>query len=119
MRSFIEEIQAIVGPAGLITLPQEVAPYASDWRKRYLGRPLAVVKPASTAEVAEVVRACAEARVAIVPQAGNTSRCGGATPDASGTQVVLNVSRLDRIRELDRANNTMTAEAGCVLARLQ
>ena len=69
MRSFIEEIQAIVGPAGLITLPQEVAPYASDWRKRYLGRPAAVVKPASTAEVAEVVHACAESRTAIVHRA--------------------------------------------------
>ena len=119
MRSFIEEIQAIVGPAGLITLPQEVAPYASDWRKRYLGRPAAVVKPASTAEVAEVVRACAESRTAIVPQGGNTGLCGAATPDASGTQIVLNLSRMNRVRAIDTRNNTMTVEAGCVLAKLQ
>jgi len=119
MRSFIEEIQAIVGPAGLITLPQEVAPYASDWRKRYLGRPAAVVKPASTAEVAEVVRACAESRTAIVPQGGNTGLCGAATPDASGTQIVLNLSRMNRVRAIDTRNNTMTVEAGCVLANLQ
>src|SRR5881296_1537379 len=119
MRSFIEEIQAIVGPAGLITLPQEVAPYASDWRKRYLGRPAAVVKPASTAEVAEVVRACAESRTAVVPQGGNTGLCGAATPDASGTQIVLNLSRMNRVHAIDTRNNTMTVEAGCVLAKLQ
>jgi len=119
LRSFIEEIQAIVGPAGLITSPPEVAPYATDWRKRYLGKPAAVVRPASTAEVAGVVRACADSRTAIVPQGGNTGLCGAATPDASGTQIVLNLSRMNRIREVDARNNTMTAEAGCVLAKLQ
>ena len=119
MRSFIEEIQAIVGPAGLITLPQEVAPYASDWRKRYVGRPAAVVRPASTAEVAGVVRACADSRTAIVPQGGNTGLCGAATPDASGSQIVLNLSRMNRIRAIDTRNSTMTVDAGCVLANLQ
>src|SRR5438552_9497792 len=119
MRSFIEEIQAIVGPAELITLPQEVAPYASDWRKRYVGKPAAVVKPASTAEVAEVVRACAESRTAIVPQGGNTGLCGAATPDESGSQIVLNLSRMNRVRAVDTRNNTMTVDAGCVLAKLQ
>jgi FAD/FMN-containing dehydrogenase len=111
-------LRQIVGDAGLLAGPAEWAPYAVDWRGRYAGRPLAVVKPASTAEVAAVVRACADARAGIVPQAGNTSLCGGATPDASGAQVVLNVSRLDRIRGVDAENNTMTAEAGCVLAAL-
>src|SRR5438270_3893694 len=119
MRSFIEEIQAIVGPAGLITSPTEVAPYATDWRKRYVGVPLAVVRPASTDEVAQVVRACADTHTAIVPQGGNTGLCGAATPDASGTQIVLKLSRMNRIREVDTRNNTMTAEAGCVLAKLQ
>src|SRR5437667_3813817 len=118
MGSFIEEIQAIVGPAGLITSPIEVAPYATDWRKRYLGKPAAVVRPASTAEVAGVVHACAGSRTAIVPQGGNTGLCGAATPDASGTQIILNLSRMNRIREVDARNNTMTAEAGCVLATL-
>ena len=119
MRSLIEEIQAIVGSAGLITSPIEVVPYATDWRKRYLGKPAAVVRPASTAEVAGVVRACADSRTAIVPQGGNTGLCGAATPDASGTQIVLNLSRMNRIREVDARNNTMTAEDGCVLAKLQ
>src|SRR6266851_3535439 len=119
MRSFIEEIRAIVGPAGLITSPMEVAPYATDWRKRYLGKPAAVIKPASTAEVAEVVRACADSRTAIVPQGGNTGLCGAATPDASGSQIVLNLSRMNRVRAIDARNNTMTVDAGCVLAKLQ
>src|SRR5713226_789336 len=119
MSGLVERIRAIVGSTGLITAPQEVAPYASDWRKRYVGRPAAVVKPASTAEVAAVVRACADSRTAIVPQGGNTGLCGAATPDASGTQIILNLSRVNRVREVDARNNTMTAEAGCVLARLQ
>jgi D-lactate dehydrogenase (cytochrome) len=119
MRSFIDEIRAIVGPAGLVTLPQDLAPYATDWRKRYIGKPAAVVRPASTAEVAEVVRACAESHTAIVPQGGNTGLCGAATPDASGSQIVLNLSRMNRVRAIDTRNNTMTVEAGCVLANLQ
>jgi D-lactate dehydrogenase (cytochrome) len=119
MRSLIDEIRAIVGPAGLMTLPQELAPYATDWRKRYRGKPAAVVKPASTAEVAQVVRACAGSRTAIVPQGGNTGLCGAATPDASGSQIVLNLSRMNRVRAIDARNNTMIAEAGCVLANLQ
>src|SRR2546425_10426728 len=119
MRSFLDEIRIIVGPAGLITSPDEFAPYATDWRKRYVGKPLAVVRPASTAEAAQVVRPCAEARTAIVPQGGNTGLCGAATPDASGSQIVLNLSRMNRVRGIDARNNTMTVEAGCVLATLQ
>jgi FAD/FMN-containing dehydrogenase len=119
MAALLERLRQAVGDAGVLAEPSDWAPYAVDWRRRYSGRPLAVVKPASTAEVAAVVRVCAQAHVAIVPQAGNTSLCGAATPDASGEQVVINVSRLDRIRDVDPANNTMTAEAGCVLATLQ
>ena len=119
MTSFIDNIRTIVGPAGLISSPQEIAPYATDWRKRYRGKPVAVVKPASAAEVAAVVRACAESRTGIVPQGGNTGLCGAATPDASGSQIVLNLSRMNRIRAIDAHNNTMTVEAGCVLASLQ
>src|SRR6267154_1037174 len=119
MRALVERLREIVGSTGLITAPQEVAPYANDWRKRYAGKPAAVVKPASTAEVAEVVRACAGSRTAIVPQGGNTGLCGAATPDASGSQIVLNLSRMNRVRAIDARNNTMIAEAGCVLANLQ
>jgi D-lactate dehydrogenase (cytochrome) len=119
MTALIDRFRAIVGPAGLITAAPELTPYATDWRKRYVGRPVAVVKPSTTAEVAQVVRVCAETRTAIVPQGGNTGLCGAATPDASGSQVVLNLSRMNRIREVDSRNNTVTAEAGCVLASLQ
>jgi D-lactate dehydrogenase (cytochrome) len=119
MSALLDGIRDIVGPAGLIAEPQDIASYATDWRRRYLGRPLAVVKPASTAEVAQVVRACAGARTAIVPQGGNTGLCGAATPDASGSQIVLNLSRMNRIRDIDARNNTMTVEAGCVLVALQ
>jgi D-lactate dehydrogenase (cytochrome) len=117
--ALLERIRAVVGGAGLITAPEELLPYATDWRKRYCGKPLAVVRPASTAEVAQVVRVCAEARAAIVPQGGNTGLCGAATPDASGSQIVLNLSRMNRVRAIDARNNTMTVEAGCVLASLQ
>src|SRR5260221_12593339 len=105
MRSLIDEIRAIVGPAGLLTLPQELAPYATDWRKRYRGRPAAVVKPASTAEVAEVVGACAGSRTANVPQGGNTGLCGAATPDATGSQAVINLSPLNPVSTISVSNN--------------
>jgi len=117
--ALIERIRAIVGPAGLTTGMDESAAYATDWRKRYFGKPLAVVRPVSTAEVAQVVRACAETRTPIVPQGGNTGLCGGATPDASGTQLILNLSRMNRVRAIDARNQTITVEAGCVLANLQ
>src|SRR5262249_59854844 len=90
-----------------------------DRRRRYGGAPLGVVKRGDTAEVAAIVRLCAETRTPIVPQGGNTGLCGGATPDASGQQLIVNLSRMNRIRALDPVNNTMTAEAGCVLATLQ
>jgi FAD/FMN-containing dehydrogenase len=119
MTQLTEQLAAIVGKIAVITDAQEAAPYATDWRKRYFGKPLAVVKPASTAEVAAVMRLCAETRTAVVPQGGNTGLCGGATPDAAGTQIVLNLSRLNRVRAVDAVNNTITVEAGCVLANLQ
>jgi len=119
METLLEQIRSIVGPAGLLTAADDFPPYANDWRKRYSGRPLAVVKPASTAELAQVVRACAQTRTAIVPQGGNTGLCGAATPDASGSQIVLALSRMNRIRAIDPLNNTITVEAGCVLSRLQ
>lgn len=119
MTQLIERLRAVVGDAGLITEAQDAAPYATDWRKRYFGRPLAVVKPASTQEVAAVMQLCAATRTAVVPQGGNTGLCGGATPDASGGQIVLKLSRLNRVRAVDVLNNTITVEAGCVLADLQ
>ena len=109
----------IVGDKHVLTDASDIAAYATDWRKRYAGAPLAVVRPGTTAEVAGVVKACAETRTAIVPQGGNTGLCGGATPDTSGKQVIVSLGRMNRIRAIDPLNNTMTVEAGCVLASLQ
>jgi D-lactate dehydrogenase (cytochrome) len=117
--SLIARLAAVVGAAHVLTDPRDTAPFATDWRKRYFGKPLAVVRPATTAEVAAVVRLCVEARAAVVPQGGNTGLCGGATPDASGEQVVVSLARLNRVRALDPVNSTITVEAGCVLANLQ
>jgi FAD/FMN-containing dehydrogenase len=128
MTQLIERLRAIVSDAGLITDSQELRPYATDWRKRYFGEPLAVVKPGSTQEVAAVMKLCAQTRTAVVPQGGNTSLCGGATPLAGeearrfvpgGAQIVLNLSRMNRVRAVDAVNNTITVDAGCVLANLQ
>jgi FAD/FMN-containing dehydrogenase len=116
--ALLERLRAIVGPRGLVDAGAE-EPFLVDWRGQYRGKALAVVKPASTQEVAQVVALLASQRVAMVPQGGNTSLCGASVPDASGTQVVINLSRMNRGRAVDTDNNTMTVEAGCVLASLQ
>ena len=90
-----------------------------DHRALYRGLALAVVAPADTAAVARVLAYCNEHRIGVVPQGGNTGYCGGATPDASSSQVLLSLSRLNRVRAIDADNYTMIAEAGCVLAALQ
>lgn len=109
----------VVGPAAVLTEPADVEPFVADWRGQYRGRAALVVKPGTAQEVAQVVAILAEAGVGIVPQAGNTSLCGASVPDGSGTQVVLSVSRLNRVRAIDLENDTITVEAGCVLADLQ
>lgn len=109
----------IVGPAGLIDDPAAMQAYLSDWRNAYRGRAALVVRPASAEEVAAVVRACHQAGVALVPQGGNTGLCGGSIPDESGHQVVLSLTRLTRIRDVDAGNETITVEAGVVLQQVQ
>ena len=117
--TLIEELVAIVGASHVLTTAADTAPYLTDWRGRYHGAARCLVRPANTAEVAAVVRACGEAGVAIVPQGGNTSHCGASIPDASGDAVLLCLSRMNAIRAIDPANNTMTVEAGCVLQSVQ
>jgi FAD/FMN-containing dehydrogenase len=116
--ALLERLGAIVGERGLVA-PAEQEPYLVDWRGQYHGKAAAVVKPGNTQEVARVVELLAAHRVAMVPQGGNTSLCGASVPDGSGTQVVINLSRMNRVRAVDTDNNTMTVEAGCVLASLQ
>ncbi|NQW09244.1 MAG: FAD-binding oxidoreductase [Alphaproteobacteria bacterium] len=114
-----DRIKAIVGPRGWTDDADAMAPHLSDWRGLYTGKARMLVKPARTEEVAEVVRICHAAGIPIVPQGGNTSLCGGSIPDASGDAIVLSLGRMNRVRDLDAANHTITVEAGCILAAIQ
>jgi FAD/FMN-containing dehydrogenase len=116
--NLLQALAAAVGESNVVT-GDEAAPYLTDWRKRYAGAALAVVRPASTAETAAIVRACAGSRTPMVPQGGNTGLVGGGTPDASGRAVVISMQRMNRVRSIDVANDTITVEAGCVLQRVQ
>jgi len=125
MLDLIETLRTIVG-ASHVLLGGDLSAYTQDWRKRSAGKALAVVRPATTPEVAEVVKACAsyrtahpESQLSIVPQGGNTGLVVGSTPDESGQQIVLNLQRMNTVRRIDGANLTLTAEAGCVLQAVQ
>ena len=116
--TLIDELRAAVG-ATHVLIDGDLSAWEIDWRRRYRGRALAVVRPADAEQVAAVVRACARHGAGIVAQGGNTGLVGGSVPDDSGTQVVLSLTRLTRIRELDAQNLTITVEAGCVLQQVQ
>ena len=103
----------------MLTAPEDTAPYLTDWRRRYTGRAQAVVLPSNVSEVSALVGVCAEQRVPIVPQGGNTGLVGGATPSESGDAIVLSLKRVKRVREIDAINGTITVEAGCVLHDVQ
>jgi FAD/FMN-containing dehydrogenase len=112
---FIPSLVNAVGATAVLT-GESTGPYSIDWRGRYSGNALAVVLPSQAKQVAEVVKLCVTERVAIVPQGGNTSLCGGSVPLPQGEQIVLNLSRMNRIRAFDAANYSMIVEAGCKLA---
>ena len=116
--TFLRQLQTLLGATDVLT-GTDAQPHLQDWRKRYRGQALCVARPGTTAEVAAVVRACAAAGVAIVPQGGNTSLVGGATPEPAGHSIVLSLQRMDRVRRMDVANQTVTVEAGCILQQLQ
>jgi D-lactate dehydrogenase (cytochrome) len=121
-------LERILGPQGILTADApgpssasqaDLEPYLTDHRRIYHGRALAVALPRAVTEVTEVLAFCNRFGIGVVPQGGNTSYCGGATPDESGRQIVVSLSRLNRIRSVDALNYSMVAEAGCVLARIQ
>ena len=112
-------LQEIVGVEHVLLTSEDTAPYLTDWRGRYRGAARCVVRPADTAEVAAVVRACAAAGVPMLPQGGNTSLCGAATPDPGGDAVVISLARLKRIFTVDAENDTICVGAGCTLAEVQ
>ena len=103
----------------LLTDPSDMAAFLTDWRGKWTGRAIAVAQRDTALGVAAVLAWCCEHRVAVVPQGGNTGLSGGATPDASGASLVLSLTRLNRIRQLDAVNNTMVVEAGVTLQQVQ
>ncbi len=123
MNDLIHTLKSIVGPTHVLT-EGDLSQYEQDWRKRMHGKALAVVRPATTQQVAAVVKACAAARaagsqVSIVPQGGNTGMVVGSVPDTTGQQVVLSLQRMNAVRSIDTGNMAVTVEAGCILQNLQ
>ena len=116
--AFIQTLRQCIGEANVLT-SGDLSSYEQDWRKRTRGKALAVVRPGSTQEVANVVKACAQAGVSIVPQGGNTGLVVGSIPDDSGKQVLLSLQRMHAVRAIDTDNLTLTVEAGCILQNVQ
>ncbi|WP_311270829.1 FAD-binding oxidoreductase [Sphingobium sp. WCS2017Hpa-17] len=117
-QDMIDRFVALLGPKGVVTDPDDIAPWASDWRGRYRGAAAAILSPASTQEVAATVALAAELGVALVPQGGNTSMVGGATPPADGSALILSLRRMNRIRSLSPDDNLAVCEAGVILSVL-
>src|SRR6186713_3424 len=114
------QFDAVLGQPGLVLSdPIDVEPFLTDHRKLFHGRALAVVAPRTVEQVSRLLAFCNERSIGVVPHGGNTSYCGGATPDESGQQIVLSLARLDRVRRIDPMSFYMIAEAGCILANLQ
>jgi FAD/FMN-containing dehydrogenase len=111
----IERLKRAAGPRGYLDDPADIVPYCTPFRDGWVGRTPLVLRPDSTAKVAELVRICAETRTPIVPQGGNTGLTGGGLPHATGDEVILSLGRMRRIREVDPLNDTITVEAGVVL----
>jgi FAD/FMN-containing dehydrogenase len=117
--AFLERCRAIVGPAHVLADDAGMAPYLTDWRGRFTGKARAVLRPADTSEVAQVVCACAEHKVPLVPQGGKTGLVLGSVPDETGRAVVLSLTRLNRIVDIDADNRTMLVQSGCILQHIQ
>ena len=117
--TLLDAIRAVVGDRGILTETSDTAPYSEDWRRLYQGRTSAVIRPGTTEELAAVVRLCAASGTPIVPQGGNTSMVGGAVPNEDGSELILSTARLNRIRDLDPADMTLTVEAGVTLKAAQ
>jgi FAD/FMN-containing dehydrogenase len=117
--TIVEALRARLGPSGILTDPTDTAPYCEDWRRLYRGHTPAVLRPATTTDVADAVRLCADYGVAIVPQGGNTSMVGGAAVSEDGSQIILSLSRMNKVRGIDPVDMTMEIEAGVPLKTAQ
>ena len=116
--AFLKEAAELLGTRGLTCDPDALSPWLTDWRGRYSGRAFALAAPASTAEVAQLVKLCARYAIPIVPQGGNSGMAGGATPDASGTAILLSLRRMNTIRSFDAGAGQCICEAGVILQTL-
>jgi FAD/FMN-containing dehydrogenase len=116
--ALLDSLQSLLGPRGFTCDAEALAPWLSDWRGRYRGRAAALLSPASAAEVQAIVERCIEARVALVPQGGNTSMVGGATPDSGGGALLLSLRRMNSVRSVSGEDNVAVAEAGVILSDL-
>jgi FAD/FMN-containing dehydrogenase len=119
MSAIITAIAELIGHDGVVTDDSDVEPYLTDHRHLYHGRALAVAVPRTIEQVSRLLAYCNDKRIGVVPHAGNTSYCGGATPDESGQQIVLSLKRLNKVRSVDPLNYSLIAEAGCILADVQ
>ncbi|MDF2811711.1 MAG: hydroxyacid dehydrogenase [Microvirga sp.] len=119
MTTLLARLAAIVGDRNVLVDEAAKAPFLQDWLGKYRGSAAAVVRPGGTDEVASVLVACRDAGISVVPQGGNTSMSGGATPDSTGRAIVVSLTRMNRIRDVDPVGNTMTVDAGVVLAAVQ
>jgi FAD/FMN-containing dehydrogenase len=117
--SSLDDLRALLDPAAIVTDPQAMAPHLTDWRGKHRGAALTLLRPRSVEEVSTILRWASATRTPVVPQGGNTGLSGGATPDVSGRAVLLSLARLNRIRTIELEGDTLTAEAGCILADVQ
>ena len=112
LQDLVATLRAVTGPGTVIADEADMAPFLTDWRRLFQGKAACVVRPRTTEEVSVIVRECVSAGAAIVPQGGNTGLAGGATPDTGGTQVLLSLSRMDAIRDIDPTGLCVEVEAG-------
>ncbi|WP_421995165.1 FAD-binding oxidoreductase [Roseococcus sp.] len=115
----LDAFRAILGPNGILTEESDLEPFLADWRGLYRGEAMAMLRPASTEEVSACLRLCSERGITVIPQGGNTSMVGGATPEARPNQVILSLARMNRVLDIDTADMTMTVQAGLILAKAQ
>lgn len=114
----LDEIRRILGPKGVVA-SEDASAYLTEWRDKFKGRAALIAKPANTDEVSQILKIASEAGIGIVPQGGNTGLVGGQIPSLDGTEIILNLSRMNEIRKIDTLNDTMLVDAGCILANVQ
>ena len=116
--ALVETVRNRFGPKAAITDSDDIKPWLTDWRGRFHGKAAAILSPASTEEVAAIVSEAAKLGVPLVPQGGNTSMVGGATPPADGSALILSLRRMNRLRSISAEHGVAVAEAGIILAAL-